>query len=203
MSREELVGTRRSRVGRHVVRGFQPGKLLALRGADDPKKPPRIKIRDLARVTGIGMTTIRNWETGVSVPQVDKLLKVATKLGVKPPMDELIVVPRDERFPADWRALYGLLQPDLGRIVGIETSVISLIETGTRIPTLSKLPPSQQSSRSRSTNSWRVSSECTRFRSTWTTEHSAPSEACGSIDSECLISAAFPSSMDSPPTGTT
>ncbi len=135
MSREELVGTRRSRVGRHVVRGFQPGKLLALRGADDPKKPPRIKIRDLARVTGIGMTTIRNWETGVSVPQVDKLLKVATKLGVKPPMDELIVVPRDERFPADWRALYGLLQPDLGRIVGIETSVISLIETGTRIPT--------------------------------------------------------------------
>lgn len=132
MSRDEIASTRRSRVGRHIVRGFRPENLRAARLSANNGRA--VEVRDLARVSGVGMTTIRNWESGESVPQVDKLRKIAEVLGISVPMDELIDVPRAERSPTDWRALFGLLQPTLGRIVGIETTTVGHIESGVRVP---------------------------------------------------------------------
>ena len=115
------------------MRGFDPRNLIAARAAFGAGRG--ITHSELARFSGVSITAIRRWEEGTAVPQVDKLLSVAQVLGIEAPIEQLINVPRSERYPVDWRALFGLLQPTLGRMVGIETSDVSRIERGIRPPT--------------------------------------------------------------------
>ncbi|ATI36353.1 transcriptional regulator (plasmid) [Rhodococcus sp. H-CA8f] len=121
------------RVSRRVTRGFQGSRLAAARKAFGGK--PGMTIPELARLSGVSAATLRRWESDITVPQIDKLLDVAEILEIKVPMESLIEVPRDERYPVDWRALFGLLQPTLGAMIGVRTTVVSDIERGGRLPT--------------------------------------------------------------------
>ncbi|MBM4574878.1 helix-turn-helix domain-containing protein [Rhodococcus hoagii] len=120
-------------MSRAVVRGFLGRRLTEARTRYDDGRG--MTIQDLARISGVSVPTLHRWEKDLTVPQIDKLRNVAEALSIPIPMEDLIVVPRSERYPVDWRAIHGLLQPTLGRITGIETSVISQIERATRAPT--------------------------------------------------------------------
>jgi transcriptional regulator with XRE-family HTH domain len=133
MSRDDSDPTTRRHVSRKVMRGFEPRNLAEARAAFRDGRG--ITHSELARLSGVSITAIRRWEEGAAVPQVDKLLLVAQVLGIEAPMEKLISIPRGKRSPADWRALFGLLQPTVGRIAGIETSDVSRIERGIRPPT--------------------------------------------------------------------
>ncbi|WP_329955992.1 helix-turn-helix domain-containing protein [Rhodococcoides fascians] len=109
-------------VSRRVLRGFDPARLTSLREGKGMSRA------DLARRAGLGGATVQQWEAGTRSPQVDTLALVAKTLGVT--MGDLVLVPRNERFPGDWRTLLGLTQPQLGSLVAISTSMIARIERG-------------------------------------------------------------------------
>lgn len=113
---------RNATVSRRVLRGFDPARLTSLRESRGMSRA------DLARKSGLGGATVQQWEAGTRSPQVDTLALVAKTLGL--PIGELVDVPRDQRFPGDWRVLLGLTQPQLGQQVGISTSMIARIERG-------------------------------------------------------------------------
>lgn len=113
---------RNATVSRRVLRGFDPARLTSLRECKGMSRA------DLARRAGLGGATVQQWEAGTRSPQVDTLALVAKTLGVT--MGDLVLVPRNERFPGDWRTLLGLTQPQLGSLVAISTSMIARIERG-------------------------------------------------------------------------
>lgn len=113
---------RNATVSRRVLRGFVPARLTSLRESRGMSRA------DLARKAGLGGATVQQWEAGTRSPQVDTLALVAKTLGL--PISDLVDVPRDQRFPGDWRVLLGLTQPQLGQQVGISTSMIARIERG-------------------------------------------------------------------------
>lgn len=113
---------RNATVSRRVLRGFDPARLTSLRESRGMSRA------DLARKSGLGGATVQQWESGTRSPQVDTLALVAKTLGL--PIGDLVDVPRDQRFPGDWRVLLGLTQPQLGQQVGISTSMIARIERG-------------------------------------------------------------------------
>lgn len=113
---------RKATVSRRVLRGFDPARLTSLRESRGMSRA------DLARKAGLGGATVQQWEAGTRSPQVDTLALVAKTLGL--PISELVDVPRNQRFPGDWRVLLGLTQPQLGQQVGISTSMIARIERG-------------------------------------------------------------------------
>ena len=120
-------------VSRRVMRGFHGSLLTAARAEYDDGAG--MTISELARLSGVSVPTLHRWESGDSVPQIDKLREAAEVLGIGVPMERLIDIPRDERFPVDWRALFGLLQPTVGGMIGVKTSVVSAVERGSRPPT--------------------------------------------------------------------
>jgi len=46
------------------------------------------------------------------------------------PIEDVVRVPVDERYPGDWRALVGLTQPRLAALAGIPTTTLKKIERG-------------------------------------------------------------------------
>ena len=74
------------------------------------------------------MTTLYHWESGVSTPTVDILARVVASLGAS--IEDVVAVPVEERYPADWRILRGLTQPELGKRTGLSTSLVGAIERG-------------------------------------------------------------------------
>ncbi len=120
-------------VSRRVMRGFQGSHLNAARKAASDGRG--MSFQELARLSGVSVPTLHRWENDITVPQIDKLRDAAEVLGLKVPLETLIHVPRAERYPVDWRALFGLLQPTLGAMIGVKTSVVSAIERGSRLPT--------------------------------------------------------------------
>ncbi|MEE3755314.1 helix-turn-helix transcriptional regulator [Mycobacterium intracellulare] len=88
---------------------------------------------DLVRLSDVPSATIYAWEAGTFTPQVDKLAAVMQVLDC--PMDFVVKVPLDERFPGDWRVLRGLTQSELAAIAEISRSVLQRIETGETAPT--------------------------------------------------------------------
>lgn len=113
---------RTEQVSRRASRGFDRKRFTELR------KKRGISRSTLARLAGLSVSTINRWESGSRGPQVNTLKAVADVMGLT--MSDLIDVPRDERFPGDWRVLAGLTQPQLGKIAGLETNQISAIERG-------------------------------------------------------------------------
>lgn len=120
-------------MGRHAVRGFTGARLTAARAAYRDGRG--ISQSDLARISGVSVTSINKWENGHSIPQPDLLRRVGEALELPFPMEALIDVPRNDRYLSDWRALFGLLQGELAEMTGVDNAVISAIERGTRPPT--------------------------------------------------------------------
>ncbi len=104
------------------MRGFKPQALTAARVA------ARMTMGDLARLAGVGLTTISGWESGARSPQADLLATVAEVLEVS--LAELVHVPASERMLSDLRVLAGLTQPQLAEHIGIATSSLANIERG-------------------------------------------------------------------------
>lgn len=82
---------RRVAVSRRIMRGFDPARLIDARDTAEVTRP------DLARLSGVSVSSIQRWERGDVSPQVDALARVAQILEVK--MEDFISVPHDERFP--------------------------------------------------------------------------------------------------------
>lgn len=122
MSTDENKIGRASPVSRRVMRGFSPESLVAAR------RSMGISRAELARRAGIGETTIRRWEKADSSPQVDLLATVVVELGLE--ISDVVQVPKDERFPGDWRVLKGLTQPQLGGQAGVRTPIVGGVERG-------------------------------------------------------------------------
>ncbi|MGB8404807.1 MAG: helix-turn-helix transcriptional regulator [Mycobacterium sp.] len=104
-----------------MTRGFDRERFNALRKS-------KSAVGDIARVAGVHATTIYYWEKGVVTPQVDKLAAVMEVLGA--PIEYVVRVPRDERYPGDWRVLLGVTQPRLAALAGIPTTTLRMIERG-------------------------------------------------------------------------
>jgi transcriptional regulator with XRE-family HTH domain len=88
---------------------------------------------DLVRLSDVPSATIYAWEAGTFTPQVDKLAAVMRALDC--PVDCVVNVPLDERFPGDWRVLLGLTQSELAATAEISRSVLQRIESGETAPT--------------------------------------------------------------------
>ncbi|MYR08996.1 helix-turn-helix domain-containing protein [Gordonia sp. SID5947] len=104
------------------MRGFDSARLAALR------EERGFSQADLARLSGVGRSTLTHWESGKSSPQVDLLAKAARILDVR--MEDLVVVPVEDRYPGDYRILCGLTQPQLGLAAGVPTALIGALERG-------------------------------------------------------------------------
>jgi transcriptional regulator with XRE-family HTH domain len=114
-------GTGRHHVSRRVLRGFNAERFTALRKS-------KMSMMELARLSGITSSTIYAWEAGTFTPQVDKLAAVMKALDS--PIEHVVVLPIDQRFPGDWRVLCGLTQPQLAASAGIATTTLKRIERG-------------------------------------------------------------------------
>lgn len=88
----------------------------------------KMVMSELARLSGVGSSTIHAWEAGTYTPQVDKLAAVMKVLGS--PIEDVVEILRTDRFPGDWRVLCGLTQPQLAGLAGIATSTLKKIESG-------------------------------------------------------------------------
>lgn len=88
---------------------------------------------ELARLTGVPASTIYAWEKGKFTPQIDKLAAVMKVLDS--PIEAVVDIPPQDRFPGDWRALSGLTQPQLAAEADVSRSVLQRIESGETPPT--------------------------------------------------------------------
>lgn len=111
---------RQASVTRRVTRGFDPARFITARG--------HRTVPDIARASDVGESTIRRWERGDGTPEIPVLVQVLSVIGVE--IDEVICIPRDERYPGDWRTLLGLTQPQLAAKAGISTIMLGRIERG-------------------------------------------------------------------------
>lgn len=108
-------------VSRRVLRGFDPERFATLRKS-------KTAMNELARLSEVSSSTIYAWENGTFTPQVDKLAAVMKVLGA--PIEHVVVIPLDQRYPGDWRVLLGLTQPKLAAAAGIATNTLKKIERG-------------------------------------------------------------------------
>lgn len=105
---------------RRVLRGFDAAAFAAVRRQRDMSVP------DLARLADVGQSTIHAWEAGRGTPQVDLLARVMRFLDA--PIEQVVAIPVDERYPGDWRVLKGLTQPELAAAAKIATTTLRGIE---------------------------------------------------------------------------
>lgn len=127
MAANSRRGLRGGAVARSVPRGFDRVAMRAARVDAEVTRP------QLCHEAGVGIATVKAWENGKSVPQIDTLRSVLgalERLGVTVPVETVIVVPPEDRTLADWRALRLMLQPELAAAVGVGTTHLSNIEAG-------------------------------------------------------------------------
>lgn len=104
------------------MRGFSPAALTQARTRAGLSR------QDLARLARTGRATIGKWETGCTSPQIDVLTRVAAALHL--PVAHFIDLPAKQRYPADWRVLAGMTQPQLATATDLSTTTIGAIERG-------------------------------------------------------------------------
>ncbi|MBI3216985.1 MAG: transcriptional regulator [Mycobacterium sp.] len=107
---------------RRVLRGFDASAFAELRHRAG------ISVSDLARLSGASLSTIHHWEAGRRTPQVDILAAVMAVLNA--PIESVVLIAAQERYPGDWRVLRGMTQPQLGAAAHIATSIVQRIERG-------------------------------------------------------------------------
>src|SRR6476620_9003381 len=96
---------------RRVLRGFDAQAFTAAR------RRRGISVSDLSRLADVSQATVFNWESGKSTPQVDLLARVMRILDA--PIEQVVAIPADQRYPGDWRVINGLTQPELAAAVKI------------------------------------------------------------------------------------
>lgn len=107
-------------MSRRFLLGFNPEALRLRRTA------LKMSRGDLARAANLSVNAIAAWESGRRTPQVDSLAQVAAALQCE--IGVFVEMRPGERSLADLRVLAGLTQPQLGKLVGISTTVISSLE---------------------------------------------------------------------------
>ena len=133
------------RMTRRVLRGFDPQAFSQIR------RESQISVPDLARLADVGQSTLYAWEAGTFSPQVDLLARVMRIIDA--PIERVVNIPADKRFPGDWRVIKGLTQPQLAAAAKIATTTLRGIERadlGLPTPT-PRSWPSTSGSASRST----------------------------------------------------
>lgn len=110
----------RDAMSRRVLRGFNSGEFAALRRRRD------LTVSDLARLADVATSTVHAWEAGTRTPQVDLLVRVMGLLDA--PIEDVVTLKPDERYPGDWRVIRGLTQPQLAAAAGIATNTLRGIE---------------------------------------------------------------------------
>jgi len=114
-------GPRRGpRMTRRVLRGFDPHAFATVR------QERGMSVSDLARLAGVGQSTVHAWESGRGTPQVDLLARVMNILGA--PIEDVVTVAAEERYPGDWRVIRGVTQPQLAAAAKIATTTLRGIE---------------------------------------------------------------------------
>ena len=111
---------RRPRMTRRVLRGFDAQAFA------EARRRRGISVSDLSRLANVSQATVFNWEAGKSTPQVDLLARVMGIL--ESPIERVVSIPADERYPGDWRVIMGLTQPELAAAVKIPTTTLRGIE---------------------------------------------------------------------------
>jgi transcriptional regulator with XRE-family HTH domain len=109
-------------MSRRILRGFDPHAFARLR------RERRFSVSDLARLSGTSLSTIHHWEAGRRTPQIDILAAVMTVL--QAPIDAVVRIEEDQRYPGDWRVMKGLTQPQLAARAHIPTATVQRIERG-------------------------------------------------------------------------
>ena len=110
----------RRRVSRRVLRGFSPEQFAATRvGAG-------LSVSDLARIADVAVSTIHHWEAGTRSPQIDILASVMKVLNA--PIESVVLIAADQRYPSDLRVLKGLTQPQLAAAAHMPTVTVQRIE---------------------------------------------------------------------------
>ena len=104
------------RMTRRVLHGFDRHAFRALRQSRG------LSVSDLARLSGAALPTIHHWEAGTRTPQVDILAAVMAML--KAPIDTVVLIAADQRYPGDWRVMSGLTQPQLAANAKIATAIL-------------------------------------------------------------------------------
>ncbi|ADG99335.1 transcriptional regulator, XRE family [Segniliparus rotundus DSM 44985] len=112
-------------MSRRVLRGFRRRELAKVRLG---YKRKGISNHDLARLSGVGESTLRRWQSGEALPSIDKLGAVLATLGV--PISRVVVIPEEKRTLADLRVLAGYTQPQLAKAAGMSTTALSTLERG-------------------------------------------------------------------------
>ena len=110
------------RMSRRVLRGFDADTFATLR------RERGFSVSDLARLSGTSLSTIHHWESGRRTPQIDILATVMTVLAA--PIDAVVRIEQDQRFPGDWRVMKGLTQPQLAAQAQLPTATVQRIERG-------------------------------------------------------------------------
>lgn len=111
---------RRPRMTRRVLRGFDAQAFA------EARRRRGISVSDLSRLANVSQATVFNWEAGKSTPQVDLLARVMGIL--ESPIERVVSIPADGRYPGDWRVIKGLTQPELAAAVKIPTTTLRGIE---------------------------------------------------------------------------
>ena len=109
-----------SGVARRILRGFRPDEFAKVRHRQG------LTVSDLARMSGVGPSTIYAYESGRRMPQIDVLARVMGVLDE--PIETVVKIDRNQRFPGDWRVLTGLTQPQLASRAKISTALLRGIE---------------------------------------------------------------------------
>lgn len=122
---------------RRVLRGFNAQAFA------DARRNRNISVSDLSRMADVSQSAIHNWEAGKGTPQVDLLARVMEYL--ETPIEQVVTIAAQDRYPGDWRVIKGMTQPELAAAAGIATTTLRGIEradaalTDTNAATLAKL----------------------------------------------------------------
>ncbi|WP_241474337.1 helix-turn-helix transcriptional regulator [Mycolicibacterium neoaurum] len=109
-------------MSRRVLRGFDAHMFATLR------RERGFSVSDLARLSETSLSTIHHWESGRRTPQIDILAVVMAVL--QAPIEAVVRIKEDERFPGDWRVMKGLTQPQLAAQAQLPTATVQRIERG-------------------------------------------------------------------------
>lgn len=120
MSSYDPSSAPRSAMSRRVLRGFNPIEFATLRLRRG------LTVSEVARLADIAHSTVYAWEAGTRTPQVDLLAKVMALLDA--PIEDVVTIKPDERYPGDCRVIRGLTQPQLAAAAGIATNTLRGIE---------------------------------------------------------------------------
>ncbi|MGF0320730.1 helix-turn-helix domain-containing protein [Nocardia fluminea] len=111
---------------RRVTRGFDPARL---RRAREEHPDPNLRTRaEVARLAGIGVSTLQHWENGTKSPQIDKLAQVCRALGIR--IQDVVDIPTEELRLGDWRVRRGMLLPEVARRAGLSSAHVARLEAG-------------------------------------------------------------------------